>query len=445
MEKRKLKIALIGRPNVGKSTLFNRLVQKSKAIVDNIPGVTRDRIYGDVDWEGIPFVVIDTGGFLPPEEESILPQVVVQCEKAIEEADVIILVTDARTGPTPVDQELVRRLRELQKPFLVAVNKIDSDKQIPLIYDFYSLGTKTLWPISAIHGHGVYELFNEALRLAPRIDWDESEETECPDSTIKVALVGRPNVGKSSLFNQLIGDARSVVSDIPGTTRDTINTLVRHQQREYLFMDTAGLRKKARIKGRLERYSVQRSLRAIRGADITLILIEAPEGMTDQDIRIINYALEQGKCVFIGVNKWDLMPSAARYEIEYIEAIKSRLRFAPFIPIITLSALQGEGLDKVFLWIDNLYQEYTHRIPTGRLNRFLEEVYAYYQPPFYKNRPVKLYYITQVGIKPPTFVIFTNYPQGIAENYKRYLIKKMRQIGFKHVNLRLIFRERRRK
>jgi GTP-binding protein len=444
MAKKKTVIALVGRPNVGKSTLFNRLAHKTKAIVDDIPGVTRDRLYADIDWEGRPITIVDTGGFLPPDEEApILPQVVAQCERAMEEADVIILMTDARAGLNPVDEELVRKLRELQKPFLVAVNKIDSEKQEKLLYEFYALGVDRLWPISAMHGHGVYELITEALSLIPKREEEEREEV--PPETIRIALVGRPNVGKSSLFNQLIGDERSVVSDIPGTTRDTIDTLLTYTGKPYLFMDTAGLRRKARIKGRLERYSVQRSLRAIRDSDIALVLLEAPEGITDQDLKIINYALEQGKCVLIGVNKWDLMPSTPRYESEYIETIRNRLRFAPFIPIITLSALKGEGLEKLFPLFDVLYKEYTTRITTGRLNRVLEEIYARYQPPLYRNRPVKFYYITQVGIKPPTFVIFTNYPQGVAENYRRYLIKNLRELGFKHIDLKLIFRERRRK
>ncbi|MDL1970841.1 MAG: ribosome biogenesis GTPase Der [Candidatus Desulfofervidaceae bacterium] len=435
-------IALVGRPNVGKSTLFNRLAHRAKAIVDNIPGVTRDRLYADIDWEGRPITIVDTGGFAPPDEETpILPQVVAQCQKAMQEADVIIFMTDARSGLMPVDKELMRYLRQLQKPFLVAVNKIDSEKQEELLYDFYALGIEKLWPISAIHGHGIYELMSEVVNLIPTEEALETEE-KVAAKAIKVALVGRPNVGKSFLFNQLIGDERSVVSDIPGTTRDTIDTLLQFKDKTYLFMDTAGLRRKSRIKFRLEKFSVRRALRAIENTDIALVIIEAPEGITDQDLKIIGYTLEHGKCVLVGVNKWDLMPTSAKFETEYIEAVRSRLKFAPFIPIITFSALKKEGIEKLFPLFDTLFQEYVFRVSTGRLNRFLEDILAKYQLPFYRNRPVKFYYAAQVKVKPPTFVFFTNYPQAVPENYKRYLMKGLRQLGFRHVPIRLIFRSR---
>lgn len=434
-------IAFIGRPNVGKSTLFNRLIRQRRAIVDDTPGVTRDRLYGEINWEGRFITIIDTGGFLPPEETTpILPQVIAQCQKAMEEADVIIFLTDARTGLTPVDKEIIDYLRKLQKPFLVAVNKIDSEKQMPLLDDFYALGVEKLWPISALHGHGIYELMNEAIRLLPI----KEEVEEIEEVPIKIALVGRPNVGKSSLFNKLIGDERSVVSEIPGTTRDTVDTLIKRNEKKYLFMDTAGLRRKSRIKSRLEKFSVKRALTAIDNADIALVILEALEGITDQDLKIIGYALERCKCILIAVNKWDLMNATSNFEREYIEHIRKRLRFATFLPIITISALTGEGLNTLFPLFDTLYQQYSKRISTGQLNRFLKGILAKYQPPFYKNRPIKIYYVTQVDIRPPTFVFFVNYPKGIQESYKRFLINRLRELNFKHIPLKIFFRERKR-
>ncbi|HEC67212.1 MAG TPA: ribosome biogenesis GTPase Der, partial [Candidatus Desulfofervidus auxilii] len=277
---KKITIALVGRPNVGKSSLFNRLIKKRKAIVDATPGVTRDRLYGEMEWEGRTIAIVDTGGFLPPDEATpILPQVIIQCQKAIVEADVIIFMTDVRTGLTPIDVEIMKYLRKTQKPVLCAVNKVDGEKQLQDLSEFYALGVEKIWPISAIHGHGIYELIDEALTL---VSAEETKEEKIPSMAIKVALVGRPNVGKSSLFNRLVGDERSVVSDIPGTTRDTIDTILKYDDKTYLFMDTAGLRRKTRIKTRLERYSVKRALRAIKHTDITLLLLEAPEGITDQ-------------------------------------------------------------------------------------------------------------------------------------------------------------------
>ena len=439
---KKITIALVGRPNVGKSSLFNRLIKKRKAIVDATPGVTRDRLYGEMEWEGRAIAIVDTGGFLPPDEETpILPQVIIQCQKAIVEADVIIFMTDVRTGLTPIDVEIMKYLRKTQKPVLCAVNKVDGEKQLQDLSEFYALGVEKIWPISAIHGHGIYELIDEALTL---VSPEETKEEKIPSMAIKVALVGRPNVGKSSLFNRLVGDERSVVSDIPGTTRDTIDTILKYDDKTYLFMDTAGLRRKTRIKTRLERYSVKRALRAIKHTDITLLLLEAPEGITDQDIKIINYAIACGNCILIVVNKWDLMPTTSKFKREYIENIRQRLRFASFLPVITVSALKGEGLKQIFAMLNTLYQEYTLRISTGQLNRFVEEIWGKYQPPLYQNRPIKLYYIIQVDIKPPTFVIFTNYPQAIPENYKRFLVNQLHQLGFKYIPLKLLFRERRR-
>jgi GTP-binding protein len=333
-------------------------------------------------------------------------------------------------------------LREVEKPLLIAVNKVDSERQAKDIYDFYELGIKRIFPISALHGHGIYELMEEVLCLIP-IEKKQVSKDGQERILIKVAIVGRPNVGKSFLFNRLIGDERSVVSDMPGTTRDSIDTVLEYADKTYLFMDTAGLRRKSHIKTTLEKYSVKRALRTIEGTDIVLLLTEAPGGVTNQDLIILNYAKEYAKCILMVINKWDLMPKTPSFKKEYIESIKKRLNFARFLPIVTVSALKGQGVKQIFPLLNLLYQEYNQRISTGRLNRFMRDTLGKYPPPLYQNRPIKLYYITQINVKPPSFVVFTNYPQGVPKQYKRFLINQLAQLGFTHIPLRVFFRERR--
>ena len=432
-------VAIVGCPNVGKSTLFNRLVGRRKAIVDSTPGVTRDRICANIEWDSTPITLIDTGGFLSEEGDAILNQVLSQTKEAIEEADVIIFLGDSRAGPTPLDVELVDLLRKAKKPVLFAINKIDHEKHLSKIYDFYGLGIEEALPISALHGRGIDKLMSKVISLLPqKLPLEEEKET------IKISIIGRPNVGKSSLYNYILGYRRSIVSEIPGTTRDSIDTLFHFEGKDYLLIDTAGLRRKARIKSKLERYSIVRALKDINQSDVVILLISAQEGITHQDCQIISHAEKQGKCIILAINKWDLMPKGNQFKREYIKAVQNRLIFASFIPILTISALTGMGIDEIFPLVNKLYKAYTKRIPTAKINRFIEEITEEYQPPLSNNKRAKFYYTTQAQIKPPTFIIFTNYPDSLPDSYKRFLINRIRAgLGFRHVPIRLILRRKR--
>jgi len=432
-------VAIVGCPNVGKSTLFNRLVGRRKAIVDSTPGVTRDRICANIEWDSTPITLVDTGGFLSEEGDAILNQVLSQTKEAIEEADVIIFLGDSRIGPTPLDVELVDLLRKAKKPVLFAINKIDDEKHLSKIYDFYGLGIEEALPISALHGRGIDKLMSKVIGLLPqKLPLEEEKET------IKISIIGRPNVGKSSLYNYILGYRRSIVSEIPGTTRDSIDTLFHFEGKDYLLIDTAGLRRKARIKSKLERYSIVRALKDINQSDVVILLISAQEGITHQDCQIISHAEKQGKCIILAINKWDLMPKGNQFKREYIKAVQNRLIFASFIPILTISALTGMGIDEIFPLVNKLYKAYTRRIPTAKINRFIEEITEEYQPPLSNNKRAKFYYTTQAQIKPPTFIIFTNYPDNIPDSYKRFLINRIRAgLSFHHVPIRLILRRKR--
>jgi len=430
-------IAIIGCPNVGKSTLFNRLIKRKKAIVDSTPGVTRDRIYADIKWDNTPLTVVDTGGFLP-EKNSILVQVLSQTKVAIDEANAIIFLADSRIGPTPLDVELINLLRKVKKPVLFAINKVDDETHLSKIYDFYKLGIERIFPISALHGRGIDELISEIISLLPK-----KEVLEEKVESVSVAIIGRPNVGKSSVFNYILGYQRSIVSEIPGTTRDAVDTLFHLQGRDYLLIDTAGLRRKAKIKSHLERYSVGRALRSIDRSDIAILLLSAEEGITHQDYQIVNYTLDKGKCIVVAINKWDLMPKTRRFKEEYLRAIQKKLSFATFIPILTISALTGAGMNKIFPLINQLYRIYTNRISTAKLNRLIEELTAKCQPPATGNKRVKFYYATQVYIKPPTFIVFTNYPASIPDAYRRFLVSRIRDgLGFQKVPVKVILRRK---
>lgn len=432
-------IAIIGCPNVGKSTLFNRLIRRKKAIVDSTPGVTRDRIYAHIEWDNTPLTVVDTGGFLPKEKNTILTQVLSQTKVAIDEADAIIFLADSRIGPTSLDMELINLLRKAKKPVLFAINKVDDETHLFKIYDFYRLGIEKMFPISALHGRGIDELMSETTNLLPK-----KEILEEKVEPINIAIIGRPNVGKSSLFNYILGYQRSIVSEIPGTTRDAIDTLFHLRGRDYLLIDTAGLRRKAKIKSHLERYSIKRALKSIDRSEVVILLLSAEEGITHQDLHIVNYALDKGKCIVVAINKWDLMPKTRQVKEEYLRAIQKKLSFAVFIPILTISALRGTGINKIFPLINKLYQVYTNRIPTAKVNKFIEELTAGYQPSAPGNKRVKFYYATQAYIKPPTFIIFTNYPHSVTDTYRRFLVNKIREgLGFQQVPVKLILRGKR--
>jgi GTP-binding protein len=433
-------VAIIGRPNVGKSTLFNRLSDRKKAIVIDEPGATRDRNYADSTWDGKTFTLIDTGGFEPVSKEKILMQMREQTNLAIEEADIIIFLMDGRQGLTPSDQEIVKRLRGVMKPVFYVVNKIDGPKHDDFVNDFYQIGVEPLYSISAQHGIGMSEFMNELAELLPATDTAEAEE----DDLIKIAVIGRPNVGKSSLLNKILGVERTIVNPLPGTTRDSIDSSFTMNGRNYLLIDTAGIRRKSRISLTLEKFSVVQAMKAVDRCDVALIVIDAEEGITDQDVKIAGLAFEKGTACVIVVNKWDQVEKDDRTAGTHAMDIRDKLKFMDFTPIIFVSALSGQRVLKIFDFIEEVYGQYTKRINTGELNREVEAFLRANPPPQYRNRSNPVTYATQVAIKPPTFILFVGDPKKIHFSYERYLINQLREaFGFAHVPIRLFFRKKR--
>lgn len=432
-------IAIIGRPNVGKSTLFNRLVRKKKAIVINEPGATRDRNYADAVWEGKPFVLIDTGGFEPASEEKILIQMREQTTLAMEEADVIIFLLDGRSGLTPADRDIAAVLRQVRKPVFFTVNKVDGPKQEGNAVEFYELGVDHLYTISAQHGEGIYELMEAVMDVLPESPLPPEEET----APIRIAVIGKPNVGKSSLINRILGLERTIVNPLPGTTRDAIDTPFEYEGIKYVLIDTAGIRRKSRISLVLEKYSVVQALKTIDRCDIALILIDAVEGMTDQDVKIAGLAYEEGKACIIVVNKWDAVEKDNHTVGRYVMDMKDKSKFLDFAPIIFVSALTGQRVMKIFDIIKEVYEEYTKRIGTGEFNRVCREIIDRNPPPRTSFRANAFTYMTQVSVKPPTFVFFVRDSQGVHFSYERFLANQIREIfGFYHVPIRLFFKNK---
>jgi len=433
-------IAIVGRPNVGKSTLFNRLARRRKAIVEDVPGVTRDRNYAEASWDDRPFILIDTGGFEPTAKERLPQQIREQAEVAIQEADLILFLMDGKEGLNPTDIEVATFLRKITKPIFYVVNKIDGERQEENVLDFYRLGVSNLHSISAEHGRGVGDLMEEVLKaLPPAFPQEEKAEER-----IRVAIVGRPNVGKSSLLNKLIGRQRAVVDAAPGTTRDAIDTPFTKDGREYIFIDTAGIRRQSKITKRLEKYSVIKTLRSLERCDVALILLDGYEGLTDQDARIAEFAEESGRAVILVVNKWDLVEKDSSTLERYQERIRREVKTLDYVPILFISALTGQRVPKIFPAIQEVVPEHRKRISTANLNRWLRDAVESYPPPLYQNRPIKLYYISQVAIGPPTFILSTNEPKGVSEAYERYLQRRLRErYGFVGTPLRLLFRQRR--
>jgi len=415
-------IAIVGRPNVGKSTLFNRIARRKKAIVGDEPGITRDRNYAEAEWNGGVFLLIDTGGFEPGVNNEVALHIHQQVQLAIEEADLIIFLVDGKDGLTPTDIDIAKRLREVNKPVLHVINKIDGERQEEEIYDFYRIGVENLYPISAQHGRGVGDLLDEALNLLP-----PSSEIRYNESLVKIAVLGRPNVGKSSLVNRILGNERVIVSEKPGTTRDAIDTPLKIGEKEYLLIDTAGIRRKGRISRQLEKYSVVEALKSIDRCDVAVILIDAKEGITEQDAKIAGLAHDKGRASVLVVNKWDLIEKDSYTIYKYTEDIRYNLKFIRYAPIIFVSALTGQRALKIIDLVDRVAEQYQRRVPTSELNRVFEEVILSNPPPMYRNKELKLYYITQVSIKPPAFVIFVNYPEGIHFSYERYIVNKIRE------------------
>lgn len=435
-------VAIVGRPNVGKSTLFNALAGERIAIVKDTPGVTRDRIYADVSWLDKDFTLIDTGGIEPDSKDVILSQMREQAQIAIDTADVIVFITDVRQGLLDADSKVADMLRRSAKPIVLTVNKVDNfEKLMPDVYEFYNLGIGDPIPISASSRLGMGELLDSVIAHFPEGSAG-GEEDERP----RVAIVGKPNVGKSSIINKLAGEDRVIVSDIAGTTRDAIDTSIVHDGKEYVFIDTAGLRRKSKVKEELERYSIIRTVTAVERADIVLMVIDAMEGVTEQDAKIAGIAHDRGKGVIIVVNKWDAIEKDDRTMREYEANIRQILSFMPYAEIMYVSAKTGQRLVKVFDMIDMVIANQTLRVATGVLNEIMTEAVAMQQPPSDKGRRLKLYYITQVAVKPPTFVIFVNDMQLMHFSYTRYLENKIREaFGFRGTSLKFFIRERKEK
>ena len=435
-------VAIVGRPNVGKSTLFNVLAGEKIAIVKDTPGVTRDRIYADVNWLDKDFTLIDTGGIEPDSSDIILSQMREQAQIAIDTADVIMFITDVRQGLVDSDSKVADMLRRSGKPVVLVVNKVDSfDKFMADVYEFYNLGIGDPFPISAASRLGIGDMLDEVVRHFPEHAGEE-EEDERP----RVAIVGKPNVGKSSIINKLTGEQRVIVSDIAGTTRDAIDTDIVHNGKEYVFIDTAGLRRKNKIKEELERYSIIRTVTAVERADVVLVVIDAAEGITEQDAKVAGIAHERGKGIVIVVNKWDAIEKNDKTMKEFENEVRRVLSFMPYAEIMYVSAVTGQRLNKLFDVIDMVIENQTLRIATGVLNEIMTEAVAMQQPPSDKGKRLKLYYITQVSVKPPTFVIFVNDKELMHFSYTRYLENKIREaFGFKGTSLRFIIRERKEK
>ncbi len=431
-------VAIVGRSNVGKSTLFNRIIKKRSAIVTNVPGVTRDRMYAEAKWFDKPFTLIDTGGIDLDGENEIEIKVKDQSEFAIAEADTILFVVDGRQGLTPQDQEIIQRVRVSGKPLFLVVNKIDDPKNEVLVNEFYKLGVEHTISTSAEHGFGVSHLMETLVKPFPSEVADEAEP-----SGIRVAIIGKPNVGKSSLVNQIFKSQRCIVSEIPGTTRDALDTNLEVDGEKYVLTDTAGIRRKGKTSKLLDKFSVIMALKGLERCDIAVLLIDAAEGVSDQDATIAGYALERGRGCIIGVNKWDLMDDKAIDLKEFESNLRNNLKFLDFAPIITLSAKTGYGVDSFFPKIREVYQDYSKIIPTGKLNDCFAKAVEKNPMSSYRGKFLKIYYSTQVKSCPPTIHCYVNYPKGIHFSYERYLINHLRKaLGFIGTPIRLLFRSR---
>lgn len=435
----RLVVAIVGRPNVGKSTLFNKLVGARLSIVDDKPGVTRDRIYGDCEWLGHRFLLVDTGGIEPRADDVILSQMRAQANIAIATADVIVLVTDLRSGVVATDQDVANMLQKSGKPVILCVNKCDSvGAPDPEFYEFYNLGMGDPIAVSAVHGHGTGDLLDAVIAYFP----PESEEEE-EDDTIKVAVIGKPNVGKSSLINRISGQERAIVSDIAGTTRDATDTRIENQYGKFTFIDTAGIRRKSKVTDAIEKYSIIRARTAVERANVCVIMIDATEGFTEQDSKVAGIALDQGKGCIVVVNKWDAVEKDGNTMREYKEKLAVDFAFMKFAPFVFISAKTGQRVDRLFEQIAYVYAQSTMRISTGKLNEILGAATARVQPPTDKGKRLKIYYMTQASVCPPTFVFFVNNAQLFHFSYQRYLENQIREVfGLEGTPVRFIIRER---
>ena len=437
-------VAIVGRPNVGKSTFFNRLVGERRAIVDDLPGVTRDRNYAEAIWAGRKFLLVDTGGLESESAGKLEENVQAQSHLAVAEADVIMFLLDGKSGLNPLDAEAAGWLRRTDKPVFFAVNKLDSRQRENNLYEFYALGLDKLYSISAEHGLGIPDLMDDVVQhLAPNIV-AEVEDAPKERPPLRVAIVGRPNVGKSTLTNRLLGFERSVVDSTPGTTRDAVDTPFELRGEPCVLVDTAGIRRKARIDDRIERFSVSRSLNAVERGDLIIHIIDGPENVTDQDAQILSYAVQRGKAILLVVNKWDMVRETGGNTDKYRDEINYRLAFLEYVPIAFISAATGFGVRKMLETAARLVQVYRRKVSTSSLNQALQDIVQAHTVPLFRNHPVKFYYGTQTGVAPPTFTFFVNKPDGILESYQKYLVNQLRQqLGFHNAPIRLHFRARR--
>lgn len=447
-------VALVGRPNVGKSTLFNRIVGQRRAIVEDVPGTTRDRLYGDADWSGVPFTVVDTGGLEIVESQKrwgpgdrpeplstasvgFVQEIRHQAEIAIAEADVIVLLVDVLDGLTPADDDVADVLRRADRPVLVAANKADNEERTQAAVEFYALGLGEVYPISALHGIGIGELLDGVVAVLP-----VTEDEEEPDA-LKIAIVGRPNVGKSSLLNKLLGEERAIVSPIPGTTRDAVDTYLTWEGQPVLLIDTAGIRRRGRIERGIEKYSVLRAMKAIARADVVLMLLDAQDLVTAQDAHVAGYILEEMRSIIVLVNKWDLIEKDTYTMDAYTKQIRADLRFLDYVPVHYISALTGQRVHKILPLVTQVYQERSRRIPTGELNRLVEDATIRHPAPHKAGKRPKFYYATQAGVDPPTFVFFVNDRRLVHFSYMRYLENQIRRhYSYLGTPLKLVFRSK---
>ncbi len=432
-------VALLGRPNVGKSTLFNRITRARNALVDDFPGVTRDRHYADAKWSAIDFTVIDTGGFLSSDDDYFASQIKEQLTAAADQADVLIFIMDGRSGLSPYDRELADFLRKMSKPVFYLINKIESYKQHHELTEFYSLGVDHFYKISAEHGDGVGDFLDKLVDALPV--YEQTREDD--QAVIKIAIVGRPNVGKSSLANRLFGEQRLVVNEKAGTTRDAIELSVTHKGRQFILVDTAGIRRKGKVTRKIEKFSILKSLKSLDECDVALILIDADEGITDQDITIAGYAEDRGCGALFLLNKWDIVDKERKNIKKYMEDLRYKAKFLSYAPALTISALTGQRCHRILDEVVKIYKEYCHRISTGVLNRIIEDAVYREEPSLHKGKRLKFFYATQVASKPPCFVCFVNFPKAVHFSYKRYLINQLRQmIPLDKTPVKLYFREK---
>lgn len=435
-------IALIGRPNVGKSTLFNRLTRSRDAIVDPTPGVTRDRHYAKVTLGEKNCTLVDTGG-LEDEADTITSHIRRQAMQAIEEADIILFLLDGRDGLTPTDTEIVAILRRSEKQVLFLVNKVDGpEKETELLSSFWELGVEHLLPVSAEHGYGIQSLLQMLEEILP----DGGQANQLPEDTVRLAFLGRPNVGKSSMINAIMGQERMVVSDVAGTTRDSVDTLLTHGRYSYLLIDTAGIRRKGKTQEKLEKFSILKALGALSRCDIALVLIDAGEGITEQDTKILGYTQEEGRACIILINKWDLLKGDPGRQKQLLDEVAMATNFMSFAPVLKVSALTGQGIKRIFPEIGKIHRQFTERFPTSSLNQLLEEAVARHNPPYHRNRRLKFYYTAQIRTAPPTFAVVANAPKAVHFSYQRYLTNQFREgLGLDRVPVRLVFRAKKKR